>query len=1564
VCGAGDSSAWSTLCGFSTTAVPTLVNSANPYTQGFEGTNDFYFVNGACTNAWAIGSATSNSGTNALYVSNDGGTSNAYSMDANSVSFATKLFQLGAGTYHYSFDWKGYGESSYDYMRVALVPASVTLTAGTSLPSGLGTTTVPTGWIALDGGSKLNQSSSFQTRSGDVVVADSGLYNLVFVWCNDGSAGSNPPAAVDNISFTMPSCSTPGAAVATNITATSADLSWAAGSATQSNFIVAYGTGTNPDLMTTVNAATTSTTLTGLTPNTAYNVFVKAVCSATEQSEWSVMASFHTPCVVADSAIFFEGAEGTTGTSLPDCWTTGHIYKVYSGTADPFYTGTSTKIGMRGFVLRDMQSGNISYLCSQAIDFEQLGKYSFRYQYYRPSGTSSLGEGLKVFVTPTPGDTANAVAVIPFVNRYAGNSPVGTTGWNTYEGVINYQDTGYIMVVGYSKYGSSSYFDNLEVYLSPSCLHVGQVALSNIAATSVDVAWQLDDTTQNNFVVAYGTGTDPDNMTTVNAATTYTTLTGLTPATTYNVFVKAVCSATDQSEWSSMITFATPAVPATVPYICGFEDAADNSSWLTVAGSGVNHFVIGTDTNAVRSGANALYVADATGSYGYNTSSSTKTFAYRPIQLAVGTYAIDFDWTCTGGESTWDFGSVMILSADQPLVGGAGSSYTSTTWPNYLKRCEPAGKQFFNLTSGQNSYSGTFTVTNPGIYNIAVMWSNDASGGTANYPLAVDNISIQQIHTLTVAANDTTMGTVTGSGVYAAGDTATLTATANTGYRFVSWNDGDTNAIRTIIVTADSAFTATFAINQHTLTVSANHTAMGIVTGAGVYNDGDTATLTATANTGYHFVNWNDGDTNAIRTVIVTADATYIANFAINQYTLTVAANDPTMGTVTGSGTYNYNSTATLTASANTGYHFVSWNDGDTNAARLVVVIADDSYTATFAANQYTLTVASIDSAMGTVTGTGTYFFGDTATLTATANYGHHFVSWNDGDTNAARLVVVNADAAYLAIFGVNTYTLTVAANDTAMGTVTGSGTYYYGDTATLTATPNSGYRFVNWTDGDTNAIRTVVVTANVTYTAIFAGNDQYAITVMANDNAMGAVTGTGLYAPGDTAVLTAAANYGYHFVNWNDGDTNATRFILVNADAAYTATFAPNQYTLTVASNDTTMGSVTGSGTYYYGDTAAIAAVAALHHHFQYWDNGLTASAANILIEQDSAITAFFAPDTFAVSSVADSTMGTVALSGDYRQPYMAELTLTATPNPCFIFVGWSDDSSVVDNPRTITVTQDTSINPIFAPTSYGSTFDEDVCDSYEWNDSIYTESGVYTQVLTSAEGCDSTVVLTLNVRHSSSSAFDTVGFISFSWNGEVYTATGTYTQHLTNAENCDSTVVMNLVVYNFPQPVIKAVGTRGLAVDHNATANYPYLGYRWVRNGEVVFEGQDQYNNGSLLHGTYHVEVPADSTKAVWVRSAQLTFNNGVGIDEAPAATMAVMPNPVANGQTVTVVIEGAEAEHASLKVYDLQGRVVLQQPVTSAATTFTANLPAGMYTVLVQGDNLRLVQRVVVR
>ena len=131
------------------------------------------------------------------------------------------------------------------------------------------------------------------------------------------------------------------------------------------------------------------------------------------------------------------------------------------------------------------------------------------------------------------------------------------------------------------------------------------------------------------------------------------------------------------------------------------------------------------------------------------------------------------------------------------------------------------------------------------------------------------------------------------------------------------------------------------------------------------------------------------------------------------------------------------------------------------------------------------------------------------------------------------------------------TPTITVTVNDETMG----SATYTMdGNTAVLTATPNEGYRFLTWNDGNMENPRTVTVTSDTTFMAIFAETETTpTITVTVNDATMGSATYT---MDGNTAVLTATANEGYSFVIWNDGNSENPRTVTVTSDTAFVAIF------------------------------------------------------------------------------------------------------------------------------------------------------------------------------------------------------------------------------------------------------------------------------------------------------------------------------------------------------------------------------------------------------------------------
>ena len=108
----------------------------------------------------------------------------------------------------------------------------------------------------------------------------------------------------------------------------------------------------------------------------------------------------------------------------------------------------------------------------------------------------------------------------------------------------------------------------------------------------------------------------------------------------------------------------------------------------------------------------------------------------------------------------------------------------------------------------------------------------------------------------------------------------------------------------------------------------------------------------------------------------------------------------------------------TIFATANNGYHFTQWNDGNTDNPRIVQVEGYATYTAYFERNTYSVTVLSANELQGTAGTDATQAaYQDTVTLTATPTIGYRFAQWNDGNTDNPRAIVLTCDTTFIAEF-------------------------------------------------------------------------------------------------------------------------------------------------------------------------------------------------------------------------------------------------------------------------------------------------------------------------------------------------------------------------------------------------------------------------------------------------------------------------------------------------------------------------------------------------------------------
>lgn len=449
----------------------------------------------------------------------------------------------------------------------------------------------------------------------------------------------------------------------------------------------------------------------------------------------------------------------------------------------------------------------------------------------------------------------------------------------------------------------------------------------------------------------------------------------------------------------------------------------------------------------------------------------------------------------------------------------------------------------------------------------------------------------------------------------------------------------------------------------------------------------------------------------------------FIDNLAITegvpQYNINVLSSNPAWGIATGGGVFEEGSICTIHAEPIGSYVFLKWtNDGGdvtTNPDYSFTVTGDATYTAVFgepAVTYYTIDVVASPEEGGTVVGGDTYPAGTTIYLVALPNTGWHFVEWNDGVTDNPRAVEVNDNHTYTAVFLQNSCTLTVTASPTHGGNVTGNGTYLYGETVVLTATPNEGFDFLIWSDGVAQAVRTVTVREDAHYVAIFATSTTtlYTVTVRPNDPTLGVVVGGGVYPEGADVTISATPIGSAIFECWDDGNTKNPRPIKVTSDLSFVANFVvPEMFSIRAESLDPEMGTVSGSGVYPINTEVTLQATPFGGYYFVSWDDGSLDNPRTVTVTGDAAYWAKFSviqPQTYQVSVTCNSDQGAVVGGGTY--PAGATVTVQAFPFEEFVFDHWNDGNT--ENPRSFVVNEDVTLVALFIANDVNESFDTKV--------------------------------------------------------------------------------------------------------------------------------------------------------------------------------------------------------------------------------------------------------------
>ena len=423
------------------------------------------------------------------------------------------------------------------------------------------------------------------------------------------------------------------------------------------------------------------------------------------------------------------------------------------------------------------------------------------------------------------------------------------------------------------------------------------------------------------------------------------------------------------------------------------------------------------------------------GSYSGTTGATIVKQALLDMPTAGTAYTITFDtpYTYNGGNLL-----IGVYNTDD-------GSYNKVEWYGTS-----------NLTSGVSAYGSNANSLNSVGYNAQAFLPKT----TFTYmPAVASNDPVE----ITASANPANAGTVTGAGTYDPGTTATLTATANEGYTFTNWTRNgvvmSTNATYSFTVSAAGAYVANFTINSYDVTATANPAECGTVMVEKVRNrddlvydfeDGWQGWTAIKGNTGTSTHNWMHNteyvayDSNGSQIVPVCHNSS--SGMMLSESYISAPASGGSGQAVTPD---NYLISPQIRLGGSFTFYAAS-RMSNYPAEKFSVLVSESGNTSTSDFTHTELTVTLSDNSWHDYT------------IDLSAYSGMGYVAIRHYDCHDQHLLYIDD------------VTIVEGENQS-----TGSGNFNYGETCMVTATPNTGYQFVNWTENGT----TVSSDASYTFT-------------------------------------------------------------------------------------------------------------------------------------------------------------------------------------------------------------------------------------------------------------------------------------------------------------------------------------------------------------------------------------------------------------------------------------------------------------------------------------------------
>lgn len=737
---------------------------AIPYETSFEDAANWYLNNGTMKNFWNIGVI---NGDSSLFITDNGTTVNyTTSMTYGAVVMAERYLAMPqTDSVTVEFDVKAFsGESSYDYLKVFLVPDDQEFEAQVNSNGHNCCSETDYSTLAMkfpSGNYYFNNCSDSHISANMLNPTPGDTAKLVFMWRNDYSGGSNPPSCITSVSVSVSGDGVWTGSVS-NITTNHATVGgYLPTGQTFDECGICYSTTENPT--TADSKVMTGSGFTGgdftvdLNLQSSTRYYARAYVVKSGEPQYGAQITFITLGAFPFATDFSTNQSSWVSNhgDLGDYWTTGTVngrsamFVTDNGT-DAHYDHKATVMMEKLITMPAEDSVNVTF------DVMVGGESNYDY--------------MKVFLVTaetefTPGDYSRNETAAPYgyaysvnamnFNRYASLSSESYV--NTYKYMLNLlKDTVHVsemmanpaangvakLVFLWTSDGASTQPGPIIMNLSVASAGIQTVSVTGNVTNTAVIKVKLDNpngASIDEYGVCYSTTNPEPTMadshaaaTTGTASETYSvTMTNLTPATRY--YARAYMTQGGVTIYDTVIMFYTA---SSLPYQSDFNDA---SSWYMNNGTASSKWMVG-DYNSGK----ALFVTSDGTTPGYSSGTSV-VMAERVLAMpndSLVTIAFDVN---VGGESNWDYMKVLLVPSDSTFTAKNNNSNNSTTFPygynnssfalnfhNYKSQTGNTSYDYIlNLTNG-NTLSISEKMVNParnGAAKLVFVWTNDGSGG-------------------------------------------------------------------------------------------------------------------------------------------------------------------------------------------------------------------------------------------------------------------------------------------------------------------------------------------------------------------------------------------------------------------------------------------------------------------------------------------------------------------------------------------------------------------------------------------------------------------------------------------------------------------------------------------------------------------------------------------------------------------------------------------------------------------------------------------------------------------